>query len=105
MITREDYLNALELIDQYHRQSDSNSVRRNLNWEYLQVGDNIVFDKVISKDLTKGKEYIVLSVSDDFKLRCQHSRFDITNFEIADDRGRIKRLCGKPKGYIVRRVK
>lgn len=58
MITREDYLNALELIDLYHQQLNLSGVRRSLSWEDLQAGDKIIFDKVISKYLLVLVAYI-----------------------------------------------
>ena len=96
MITRQEYLNALELIDQYHQQLNLSVVRRSLCWDDLQAGDKIIFDKVMSKYLTEGKEYTVTRVDPDWK------DWYSSWFEITDDRGKRKGLRKHPKGYIVR---
>ena len=98
MIKREDYLNALELIDKYHQQLNLSVVRRGLSWEDLQVGDKIIFDKVMSKHLTQGKEYVVATVDSDWK------EWYKSWFEIIDNRGRKKGLRKHAQGYVMRMV-
>ena len=71
-------------------------VRRSLSWDDLQAGDKIIFDKVMSKYLTEGKEYTVTRVDRSWKDWCN------SWFEIKDDRGNRKALRKHPKGYIVR---
>ena len=39
MITREDYLNALELIDQYHQQLNLSDVRRSSSSDKVKIKD------------------------------------------------------------------
>ena len=60
MITREEYLNALELIDQYHQQLNLSNVRRRseqLNPD-LDRGDFVEYiGGLNSQYLTKGKKY------------------------------------------------
>ena len=60
MITREEYLNALELIDQYHQQLNLSNVRgrrEQLN-PNLDRGDFVEYiGGSNSKYLTKGKKY------------------------------------------------
>jgi len=94
MITRECYLNALELIDQYHQQLNLHIDNRKLSWEYLQCGDKIIFDKVMSKYLTEGKEYSITGIDPDWK-ECYDSYF-----EIIDDKGKKKGLKKHAKGYV-----
>ncbi len=98
MITREEYLKALDIVEAYHEQLNLSIDRRNSSWEDLQAGDNIIFDKVASKYLTTGKEYTVIRVSADWKERSDSC------FRITDDRGRTKGLGKYPKGYVVRMV-
>jgi hypothetical protein len=96
MITREEYNKALDVIESYHKQLFIGGVRRGLSWEDLQVGNKIIFDKVMSKYLTKGKEYTVTRVDADWKE--WHNSW----FEITDDRGKKKNLRKHAKGYMVR---
>ena len=96
MITREEYNKALDIVEAYHKQLFIGGVRRILSWEDLQAGHKIVFDKVMSKHLTEGKEYTVTRVDEDWK------EFYNSWFEITDDRGRRKGLRKHAKGYVVR---
>jgi len=96
MITREEYNKALDIVEAYHKQLFIGGVKRSLSWEDLQAGHKIVFDKVMSKYLTEGKEYTVKRVGDSWK------EWYNSWFQITDDRGRIKNLRKHARGYVVR---
>jgi hypothetical protein len=96
MITREEYNKALDIVESYHKQLFIGSLRRSLSWEDLQAGHKIIFDKVMSKYLTEGKEYTVTRVDSYWK-----EWYD-SWFEITDDRGSRKALRKHAKGYVVR---
>lgn len=96
MITREEYLKALDIVEAYHEQLNLSGVRRSLSWEDLQAGRKIIFDKVMSKYLIEGKEYTVTRVDTDWK------EWYNSWFEITDDRGKKKSLRKHAKGYLVR---
>lgn len=95
MITREDYLKALDIVQAYHEQLNIPAVRR--SFDALEKGDKIVFDRVMSKYLTVGKEYKVWMVTEEFTS-------DWGWYSIYDDTGKSKRLKHSAKGYIVRLV-
>ncbi|MCA6445444.1 MAG: hypothetical protein IM600_18600 [Bacteroidetes bacterium] len=99
MITREQYLEALDIVETYHQQLRQFSVVRSLKgWNDLQLGDRIVFDKSMSKDVLVGKEYEITNVGHDWKE--QH----YSNFGFVCENGREKYLRKHPSGYRVRLV-
>jgi len=57
MITREEYLKALEIIDYYHRQNERNP-------RELKENDIIIFSVTHSKHVTRGKDYQVIQLDD-----------------------------------------
>lgn len=62
----------------------------------LKMWDTIVFDKVMSKYLTVGKEYLVTYVADDW------AEYDYAWFRFKDDQGNSKSLRKILKGYVMR---
>lgn len=93
VISREEYLNALELIDKYHRQSEVITVKPDFNKSISnsERGDFVICKYVNGankKCLTKGKTYEII----DF-YGWKNSKDD---FYIIDDNGKIKRydVCG-----------
>lgn len=97
IITREEYLNALELIDQYHQQTNISNFDRNIPLDEIKAGHKVIFDKVMTKHLTTGKEYLVQQV---FPEKSWYTG----KFTIIDDTGKIKRLKKDMQGYIMRIV-
>lgn len=75
MIKREEYLNALDIVEAYHKQLNAYIRRHSFRNEDLKAGDTIVFDRVMSKYVEVGKEYKVIYVSPDFKK--WHGTFEI----------------------------
>lgn len=96
MITREDYLKALDIVQAYHEQLKIPAIRR--SFDSLEKGDRIVFDKVMSKYLTVGKVYKVWTVTTEFTKNWG-------SYSIYDDTGKSRRLNHSTQGYIVRLVK
>ena len=88
MITREQYLEALAIIDEYHYQNIK--LKRDF-YKDLQVGDFIVFEKVKSKYLTVGKKYKVVKIDDGWR----------DGFMFYDDRNKFKHLRKCAKGYQI----
>ena len=91
VISREEYLNALELIDKYHRQNEKVAEKPILpksirNAEY----GSFVFCKYVNganqKCLTKGKSYEII----DFQFDWKNKELK-TDFYIIDDNGKRKR--------------
>jgi len=97
MITREEYLKALDTVEAYHEQLNLSVVRHNLRQKDLKAGDTIVFDRVMSKYIEVGKEYKVLYVSTDFEKW-------YGSFEIILDNNKIKRMKRYTQGYSWRIV-
>lgn len=88
VISREEYLNALELIDKYHRQSEVITVKADFNKSISnsERGDFVICKYVNGanqKCLTKGKTYEII----DF-YGWKNSK---DNFYIIDDNGKRKR--------------
>ena len=103
MITREQYLEALAIIDEYHFQNiideyhfQNIKLKRDF-YKDLQVGDFIVFEKVNSnsKYLTVGKKYKVVKVDDGWRER------PYTSFMFYDDRNKCKYLRKHTTGYTI----
>lgn len=98
MITREQYLEALAIIDEYHFQNIK--LKRDFYRDFykdLQVGDFIVFEKVNSnsKYLTVGKKYKVVKVDDGWRESSN------TSFMFYDDRNKCKYLRKRTTGYTI----
>ena len=94
MITREQYLEALEVVDKYHKQSIPNNLTKNLkSWNDLSVGDFIVFSSTMSKNIIVGKTYEVVYVDADF---CDYYR---SWFGIIGEDGKRKSLRKYANGY------
>jgi hypothetical protein len=91
VISREQYLNALELIDKYNRQN-SNVVSKGISNNSIKNAEigNFVFCKYVGKAntkcLTKGKTYEII----DFVFHWKIKDFK-TDFFIIDDNGKRKR--------------
>lgn len=96
MITKEKYLEALDIVETYHQQLRQSSFVRNLDWDNLKAGDYIVFDKTMSKWVTIGQKYKVIEVSKDWNTR----RFSV--FYFFDDKKRRKQLRKYAQGYSMR---
>lgn len=97
MITRQQYLEALDIVETYHQQLRQYSVGRSLKgWNDLQIGDKIIFTKVISKYVLTDKEYEVTHVGHEWKEQ-HYSRFGFIC-----ENGTEKYLPKHPKGYRVR---
>jgi len=63
-VTREQYLEALDIVETYHQQLRPHSHGGTLRtWHDMKVGDKIVFTKTLSKYVLLDKEYEVLEVS------------------------------------------
>ena len=92
MITKEQYLEALTIVEDYHKQLNLAVVRHSLRQEDLKAGDTIVFDRVMSKYIEVGKKYKVLYVSQDFEK--WHG-----SFEIMLENNKTKRMKWYTQGY------
>lgn len=92
MITREQYLEALAIIDEYHFQNIK--LKRDF-YKDLQVGDFIVFEKVMSKYLTVGKKYKVVEIGKGWS-ESYHAYF-----KFYDDRNKVKYLRKGTSGYQI----
>ena len=98
MITREQYLEALDIVETYHQQLRQFSVGCSLDWDNLKAGDFILFDKTMSKNVTVGKKYKVTDVGHDWK-KWSHSWFTFL-----DDNNKRKSLRKYAQGYSMRMV-
>ena len=97
MITRESYLEALDIVESYHQQLRQNKVECNpKSWNNLKIGDKIIFDRTLSKNALIGKEYEVIFVENDWQKEYT-SRFGL----IGED-GKEKYLRKHSRGYRVR---
>ncbi len=90
MITKEDYLKALDVVEAYHLQLQpkiANARRKYKGWDELKVGDNVECVLVHlqnRKCLTKGRKYEVCEI-------CKHSFGHIGfSFYIKDDNWKSK---------------
>ena len=99
MITREEYLNALDIIERYFRQekAEENTVQikteNKKNLRNARIGDYIVYDKRVAidiKDITFGKKYAI----QDILLPIDNYPYDDT-ISIINDKGRIRRINRK----------
>lgn len=97
MITREEYLKALDTVEAYHEQLNLSVVRHSLRQEDLKAGDRIVFDRVMSQYIEVGKKYKVLYVSQDFEKW-------YGSFEIMLENNKTKRMKRYTQGYSWRIV-
>jgi hypothetical protein len=86
MITREDYLKALDIVEAYHKQLNVAHVGRSYKgFDELKIGDNVECVLVHIQNLkclTKGKKYEVIDIYE--------SNYRGTTFYIKDDRGKKK---------------
>jgi hypothetical protein len=100
MVTREQYLEALDVVETYHQQLRQKSIERNLNWDDLKRGDTIVFDRIshTAKNITQGKEYAVIDVEHNWKYDSW------AKFRFHDDNNKIKIQKKHTGGYIGRIV-
>lgn len=100
MVTREQYLEALDVVETYHQQLRQKSIERSLNWDDLKRGDTIVFDKIShsAKNITLGKEYAVIDVTHNWKDS------SYACFRFFDDNNKIKIQKKYTGGYIGRIV-
>ena len=97
MISRAEYIQALDIVEQYHKQLVEVLLPyKNTNWEYLTIGDLTVFDKSQSKYILTDKPYQVTYVSPDWKQK------QIAWFGIMMENGKQKWLRKFPNGYRVR---
>ena len=103
MITREQYLEALAIIDEYHFQNiideyhfQNIKLKRDF-YKDLQVGDFIVFEKVNSnsKYLTVGKKYKVVEVGKGWSENYH------AYIKFYDDRNKCKYLRKCTTGYTI----
>jgi hypothetical protein len=96
MITREKYLEALDVVETYHRQLRQLNGETTLkSWNDLQMGDKIIFSRLVSKNVLIEKEYEVTYVDDDWK------REYYSCFRFVCENGSEKRLQKHPRGYRV----
>jgi len=91
VISREEYLNALELIDKYHRQNETVVEKTTLQKSIRDTEyGSFVFCKYVNgqnqKCLTKGKSYEIIGF--DFHWKNKELK---TDFYIIDDNGKRKR--------------
>ena len=94
MITREQYLEALDIVETYHQQLRQYSVGRSLKcWNDLQRGDKVIFSKTMSKDVLPEKEYEVIWIDSDFA-----NQYDAW-FTIKCENDKEKGLRKHAKGY------
>ena len=99
MITRTQYLEALALIDVYHRQHASHNVsntRKNKKWIDLEIGDYIVFNSVASKSITIGKKYLITDVDDDW------ADTTYSYYTFYDDKGKKRSMKKRTQGCSVK---
>lgn len=98
-ITREQYLEALDIVETYHRQlrqSNDETERDDLHWDHLKAGDYIVFDRSRVSSVTIGKRYKVLAV--------KAWKLPYASFGFIDDSGKRKNLAKYAQGYSMRIV-
>lgn len=98
MITREEYLKALDIVESYHQQLKTNSIEFDLSWDSLKRGDYIIFDKSRSKYIDENIRYKVVSVRDDWKTS------NYAWFDFFDKNNKVKSLRKFSTGYIMRKV-
>lgn len=97
MISRAQYNEALDIIEQYHRQlAESLTIQKTRNWEELTIGDFVIFDRSLSKNIIQNKPYQVTYVSIDWKQK-RHAWFGVKG-----ENGKEKWLKKFPQGYRVR---
>lgn len=99
MISRAEYMQALDIVEQYHKQiAEIITIQKNRNWEDLTVGDLIVFDKSCSKHILENKPYHITYVSSDWKKKYR------SFYGIIMENGKQKWLAKFAKGYRARMV-
>lgn len=99
MITRESYLEALDIVESYHQQLRQDNIERNpKSWNNLKIGDKIIFDRTMSKDVLIGKKYEVIFVSYDWEKSFGG------HFIFIGESGKQRYLSKYPRGYRTRVV-
>lgn len=84
MITRIQYLEALEIIDKYHLQENNNNKKTSFQDE-LKIGDSIIFrTQPKSKYLSINKPYLIWSVDANWE------NTPYASCQIKDDRNMTK---------------
>lgn len=97
MISRTEYNEALTIVEQYHKQLlEIFLMHKNKNWEELTIGDFVIFDKSLSKNIIPNKPYQVTYVSPDWKQR------RIAYYGIMGENGKEKWMRKFANGYRVR---
>lgn len=97
MITREQYNQALDTIEQYHKQLfEGFFITKNRNWHELAMGDFIVFEKSQTKNILTNKPYQVTYVSPKWKST------RTACYGIIMENGKEKWLKKYAQGYRVR---
>ncbi len=96
MITREDYIKALDTVETYHRQLDIAIAKHGFSksMDDLERGDYVECVKVHNQSryhLTKGKKYEILSVADHYGKLI---------FYIRTDKDIVKRYNGSNSQFI-----
>lgn len=98
MITKEQYLKALDIVEMYHQQLHQFSVVHSLKgWKYLQIGDKVIFSKTMSKDVLTEKEYEVVWVELDsvdeyyswYIIKCENGKEKKLRIHAKGYRGRV----------------
>lgn len=85
MISREEYLKALDIVEAYHKQLNKNIERNYKGFNELKIGDYVECVAVHTQNikcLTKGKKYEVINI--------YGSDWKATVFYIKDDNGKKK---------------
>ena len=99
MISRAEYIKALDIVEQYHKQlAEILTIQKTKNWEDLTIGDMIIFDNSRSKHILPNKAYQVTYVSSDWKQK--HRAY----YGIMMENGKQKWLAKFAKGYRARMV-
>lgn len=97
MITREQYNQALDVIEQYHQQLyEKFFITRSKNWDDLEIGDFVVFERSANKNILTDKPYQVVYIGAKWKV----SR--MACYGIMMENGKEKWLRKYANGYRVR---
>jgi hypothetical protein len=92
-ITREKYLEALDIVEQYHNYLQGQSKKlRFKQFEDMQIGDKVVFRKSMSKYILIDKEYEVICKSPNTENWRDW-------FGVISDNGKQKRFYRYAQGY------
>lgn len=101
MITREEYIAALDIVEKYHLQLSMQRViaTRRKKWDDLDVGDKIIFEKSLSKKVIIGKEYQIIEL---VNWDANPDRTWAKMVSIIDESGKVKTIGRYRQGSIIK---